>query len=75
VPQASMFLVIDGAVYAIITPIWGVLLDRRLNARYMKASVSDLDRIQEDQNAKNIEYQFFSFSIFLNENFSFFTFG
>jgi hypothetical protein len=50
-----MFLVIDGAVYAIITPIWGVLLDRRLNARYKKASVSDLDRIQEDQNTKNIE--------------------
>jgi hypothetical protein len=31
--QASMFLVIDGGVYAIITPIWGVLLDHRLNAK------------------------------------------
>lgn len=30
---ASMFLVIDGGVYAVITPIWGILLDHRLNAK------------------------------------------
>jgi len=31
--QASMFLVIDGAVYAVVAPLWGYLLDRALNAR------------------------------------------
>lgn len=30
---ASMFLVIDGGVYAVITPVWGLLLDHKLNAK------------------------------------------
>ncbi|XP_023337240.1 MFS-type transporter SLC18B1 [Eurytemora carolleeae] len=33
--KASLFLVIDGAVYAVISPVWGLLLDKRMDVRVL----------------------------------------
>jgi len=33
--QASLFLVVDGAVYALFSPLWGILLDNKLNNRLL----------------------------------------
>ena len=33
--KASLFLIIDGIIYSVFAPLWGLLLDKKLDNRYL----------------------------------------